>query len=163
MTSNTRRMYTDAMRKTLKERFNEKWVENPETGCWDWNAGMHSTGYGVIGVSGKVLKASRVSYEMFNGPIPDGLFVCHHCDRRCCVNPEHLFLGTQADNMRDKVMKGRCPKGEWHYKAKLTPGEVDLIRAALDRLPRGGGSFLARWFGVCRSTVCSIGKGRTWT
>ena len=155
------------MRKTLQERFDRKWVENPETGCWDWTAATDGYGYGQIGLGRKVLKASRVSYELFNGPIPDGeghhgTCVCHRCDNRKCVNPEHLFLGTHDDNVQDMVEKGRCPKGDGHWNSKFTPGEVELIRAALDRLPYGGLSFLARWFGVHKATICCIRKGKSW-
>ena len=149
---------------TLKERFDAKWQENPETGCWDWRGGRSNNGYGGIWSCGKTLKAHRVSYELHVGEIPDGLCVCHRCDRPCCVNPEHLFLGTTADNTRDKVEKGRSnmPKGEDHYRSTLTSSEVSLIREALDRLPVGGGNFLARWFGVDRRTISSVRHGKRW-
>ena len=155
------------MRKTLQERFDKKWKENPETGCWEWTASTDAYGYGQISSGYKMRKAHRVSYEMFNGPIPEGegyhgTCVCHRCDNRKCVNPKHLFLGTTADNTRDMVEKGRSPKGDGHPNAKFTPGEVELIRAALDRLPYGGLTFIARWFGVGKSTICSIRKGRRW-
>ena len=150
---------------TLKERFDAKWQENPETGCWEWQAGTTIHGYGRIRVASKSRKAHRVSYELHVGPIPNGMHVCHRCDRPCCVNPEHLFLGTPADNMRDRDQKGRCrpPKGEEHYKTKLTASEVALIREAVERLPYGGVSFLARWFGVSQASISDIRRGRTWT
>lgn len=158
------------MSKTLEQRFNEKWVENPETGCWDWTAYRLPKGYGQIKSRGKMRAAHRVSYELHVGPIPEGegyhgTCVCHRCDRPCCVNPEHLFPGTNEDNSRDKEEKGRGnhAKGESHGSAKLTAAEVALIKEALERLPRGGVSFLARWFGVAHTTIGRIKRGRCWS
>lgn len=76
-------------------------------GCWEWTAWINSNGYGEFTKDHKNLKASRVSWILTYGPIPDGLFVCHHCDNPPCVRPDHLFLGTPLDNMRDMIAKGR--------------------------------------------------------
>ena len=156
------------MSKTLEQRFNEKWVENFETGCWDWTACRSQSGYGKLRLGRKMLKAHRVSYELHVGSIPEGddyhgTCVLHRCDRPCCVNPEHLFLGTNADNVRDKVEKGRQPRTEMHGMAKLSRGDVDFIRWALPRWGRGGAAHLAKFFGVSPQQIGHIKNGRTWT
>lgn len=105
-------------RPTLFERFLEKFDFSP-SGCWEWKAGLHTAGYGAISVSGKKEGAHRVAYELFVGPIGEGLCVLHTCDNPPCVNPEHLFLGTLVENNRDRDAKGRhgesrvmiCPAG----------------------------------------------------
>ena len=149
---------------SLAERFNKKWIENPETGCWEWTAGRSSTGYGVFDVAGSSRGAHRFSYELNIGPIGEGLCVCHRCDNRKCVRPDHLFLGSYADNMRDMGAKGRkaCQKGSNNNLARLTEDEVRLIKAALPRLGHGGQRFLARWFGVTHETIYDIRAGRNW-
>jgi hypothetical protein len=100
------------------ERFLSRFVVNETTGCWLWTStrltdsyGRPRNGYGVMRIGRKMQRAHRLSYELHVGPIPDGLFVCHACDVPACVNPGHLWLGTQADNMRDKKRKGRARGG----------------------------------------------------
>lgn len=96
--------------KTRLDRFNEKYEINESTGCWLWHGSKDKDGYGKININYKNYRAHRLSYELFKDIIPEGLFVCHTCDTPNCVNPEHLFLGTNQDNMDDMVAKGRSPK-----------------------------------------------------
>ncbi len=121
----------------VQERFESKYIKDL-SGCWLWQAGKDSNGYGKLQISGKSTGAHRISWELTNGPVPEGMLVLHTCDTPNCVNSNHLFIGTNTDNMRDKVSKGRdfnlnkrvCirghafdekntrhhmrPSGEWH-------------------------------------------------
>lgn len=96
-------------------------------GCWSWRAARNPKGYGVFSCEGRTVSAHRFSYELYNGPIPSGMVVRHKCDNPPCVNPDHLELGTQADNERDKINRGRyrngatrnqyCPQGHEYNEA----------------------------------------------
>ncbi len=100
-----------------------------DSDCWEW-MGAKLQGYGLFRAKGQCRRAPRVSWQIAHGDIPDELHVCHRCDTPSCVNPAHLFLGTQADNMRDKVAKGRHPRGESSPVAKITEEDVRAIRRA---------------------------------
>ena len=76
-------------------------------GCWNYTYKTNNQGYAPMRVNGKYTPAHRISYEYFKGAIPDGLFICHKCDNRACVNPEHLYAGTQKDNIKDMFDRGR--------------------------------------------------------
>jgi hypothetical protein len=92
----------------LAERLEKYSIPEPNSGCLLWFGGQ-ALGYGLLKKEGtrKMVKAHRVAWELDNGPVPEGLFVLHRCDTRCCINTDHLFLGTLSDNMRDCVAKGR--------------------------------------------------------
>lgn len=129
--------------------------------CIEWTATRAWDGYGVIDVRGKQYKAHRISYEVHFGPIPAGLIVRHRCDNRPCVNPEHLEIGTHADNTRDAIERGRIAVGEDSGSARLTNDEArDIYRRGISG---ESGADLARSFGVGESTVYRILRGQAWS
>jgi hypothetical protein len=142
----------------LFRRFMEK-VSVGE-GCWKWTAATNRDGYGMIGVGRKGERSHRVSFRLFNGDIPAGLSVLHTCDNTGCVNPEHLYVGTQAQNVRDRVVRGRSrhPFGQDHGRAKLSSADVTEIRSQL-----AAGCVqrrLAERYGVTPTTILGIKRGR---
>ena len=146
----------------LKERFESKVVR--ANGCWRWSGNKHKQGYGKIHMDGGSAMAHRVSYLLHKGSIPDGMMVCHRCDNPECTNPDHLFLGTALDNMRDKIAKGRhvgAHAGEGHHFAKLTRRQVEEIRRAYRR---GGVTQyeLAARYGVTQTNISGIVNNRKW-
>lgn len=151
-----------------KRRFWEKVNRvDDKNSCWEWTASTQTLGYGQFGFNGRPLVAHRVAWELKNGPIPKGINVLHRCDNRRCVRPSHLFLGTQKDNIRDMIRKGRArfganaASGERHGSAKLNWTQVRRIR----RLHKTGSYTLAklgRMYGVTPSTIGYIIAGKTW-
>lgn len=153
----------------LIERFEAGYMTEPNSGCWIWvGAVINRTDgeqpRGKIRAGNKHQEnAARVSYRLFKGEIPTGLFVCHRCDTPLCVNPNHLWLGTGAENSADMVAKGRnrtmgiCRRGALNTRAKLTEGDVRDIRA-----DQATASAIASRYGVSRETIRDIKTGRNW-
>jgi hypothetical protein len=136
----------------------------PTPGCWLWPGGKNSWGYGVITAEGRVQSAHRVSWEVHHGPIPAGMQVCHRCDVRDCVRPDHLFLGTAKDNVADMDAKGRrgrgwkaVRRGEMHQAAKLSDAEAAAVREAVG-LGESRRS-VARRFGISHTYVGMLVRG----
>ena len=149
-------------RQPLSVRFNKKYELVPFSGCWLWKAALDGNGYGQIAVYHQGARpAHRVSYELHKGKIPDGLWVLHRCDVPCCVNPEHLFLGTLKDNWDDCIAKMRSGRptirGEKNKAAKLTKEQVIDIKTK--RISQRAFGML---YGVSHTTVGYIQLGKKW-
>lgn len=133
-------------------------------GCWLWTGIGNSNGYGRFCADNKHILAHRASYEMFYGPIPAGKNVCHTCDNRRCVNPEHLWLGTQSENLKDAVAKGRMfrpdTSGENNGNRKLDWESVNHIRQLCAQGVQQ--KRVAKLYGVCPATVGDIIHNRIW-
>jgi len=141
------------------ERFWAKVQKKGPDECWPWTGGM-IRGYGVFTVpkaKQRNRRASRFSFELSNGPIPEGLCVCHRCDNPPCVNPSHLFLATNRENTADKVRKKRHLFGEKHLQAKLTQADVLAIRASSERT-----GVIAARYGIHRTTALRARIGERW-
>lgn len=128
----------------------------PDENCWDWKGGTLVRGYGSFRMGQVAHLAHRTSYKIFNGDVGD-LHVLHSCDRRICVQPAHLHLGTTTDNMRERDERGRTSMGERHTSSKLTGENVLWIRQS-----NLSHREIAKIFGVTHKTVGDILRGRTW-
>jgi hypothetical protein len=129
-----------------------------------WRGRLNEKNYGVLDGEGRgssAVLAHRASYTLNIGPIPAGMFVCHSCDNPSCVNPAHLWLGTNTDNIEDMVSKDRHQHGDGHYQAKLTAAQVVEIRYRHAHESVSQRALCAE-FGVHPSTMCDVIKGRTW-
>ena len=144
--------------KTIEERFFSK-VNKIENGCWEWTASKNQWKYGMFNINKKTLQAHRLSYLFHYGPYDNNLLVCHKCDNPSCVNPEHLFLGTNKDNMRDMANKAR-KKGEKHPNSKLTDNEVIEIKKLI--LEDYNIKNIAEKYGVAEFTIKSIKYNLSW-
>lgn len=145
---------------SLDKRF---WkMVNKTDSCWLWTGKLHRTGYGLISdmINGKRkdIRAHRVSYKIHHGSLPDDMFVCHTCDTRNCVNPAHLFLGTNQENVNDMVQKKRQAHGSKNGHSKLSPEQVSEIMTSTETQTE-----LAKRYGVCQSQISRIKTGITYS
>ena len=156
-----------------RKRFESKYRVDEASGCWLWTGYKSQLGYGLLTVDRVRMRAHRLSYQLHIGPIPKGegfhgTCVCHKCDVRNCVNPEHLYLGTHQQNMRDRNERDRVGHSQRHGRAILKDDDVRLIKRFLERFPPSFGNrpspqeFLSRWFGVSCPTISQISTGRKW-
>lgn len=133
-------------------------------GCWPWTGSKMAKGYGRIQPDGggkSPLLAHRVVYELTFGPIPEGMYVCHRCDNPSCCNPDHLFLGTAAENNADSRQKDRHVRGERQPAAKLTDAAVNEILGLIEA--GESDATIARHFPVSQSRITRIRQGKAWT
>jgi len=158
-TGNALPLYSDKDA-TLAERINHFGWDVTTDGCWEWRGSRRPTGYGVVSVGRQKLDYThRVSWLVHRGAIPEGMFVCHHCDNPPCCNPDHLFLDDNTGNMADMVTKRRHAFGERNGQAKLTKASAGEIRALKGAESR---RVTARRFGVSASLVGLIQCGMRW-
>jgi len=142
--------------------FEERYIPEPNSGCWLWLESVAPDGYGRTRNGGKrKTLAHRLSWTLHRGEIPTDLCVLHKCDERSCVNPDHLFLGTYHDNAKDRDTKGRNGKqkmsGEKCYRARLTEADVKAIR--LDTRPQ---RTVAKDYGITQSAISNIQLRKCW-
>lgn len=140
----------------------ENYIFYSPDGCWYWTGFINDGGYGMINVNRRPNIVHRLYYSLINGPIPKGKFVCHHCDNRRCVNPDHMFVGTTQDNVDDKVRKMRHNYGSKVPQSKLDPISIGIIREAQRKFKRGSQRKIAKYFNVSFATIGDIIKKRTW-
>ena len=136
-------------------RFNQKYIK--ENSCWIWVSALNSSGYGQIYINGTTKLAHRFSYEIHKGLISNGLHVCHTCDNPKCVNPDHLFLGTNKDNVLDKLNKSRHPVGSNAKNSKIT--EIQAISIKKDSRSNRE---IAKDYGISHQVVCGIKNNKYW-
>lgn len=153
-----------------KCRFEAK-IDKQENGCWIWKSSKGNSGYGKFHIRGKPMLTHRYSYELYKGSIPKGMCICHSCDNKLCVNPDHLWIGTQKDNAQDAKKKGLLPNlkglkkpqsfiGQNHHSSKLKNEDVFRIR----QLYREGtsGYRLHKIYNVTKKCISDILNNKTW-
>ena len=147
---------------SLQERFWNKVLKKSKKDCWIWNGYKDSSGYGLLTISkGRREGAHRASWIVHFGEIKNNLHVLHHCDNPSCVNPKHLFLGTNNDNIADRIKKGRTREGEKNANAKLTYESANIIRELYENRNLSQTS-LAKEFCLCTATINHIIRNKIW-
>ena len=144
-------------KKDPREKFYDLISPEPNSGCWLWLGTTTYQGYGQLRIRGASVRAHRFAFELYHGSIPDGLFVLHKCDVPCCVNPDHLYLGTPADNARDAVKRNRTRRGILARSARLTEAEVREIRKIVVPV-----KIIAAKYDVTENTIRAIKTRQTW-
>lgn len=146
-----------------REKFNSKIAKAGPDDCWEWQGALDTTtGYGLMSAVGIGQRSHRLAWVFANGAIPmlnkrRSMSVCHTCDNRKCCNPAHLWLGSDSENIRDCIAKGRLQRGAKHYRAKLTEDQVRAIR----KDPRPS-RVIGPEYGIRQGTVCWIRSGKGW-
>lgn len=156
-------MHRQKLRKSLWDRLHEK-LEPNSNGCWLWTASVKEYGYGIIGLGRRgqgTAKTHRVAWELYNGPIPEGLCILHKCDVPRCCNPDHLYAGTLKQNAQDTVNRGRNfrpnNRAERSSSSKLTIDQVnDIRKKEMTQIK------YAKKYNVSRSCVAEIWRGKNW-
>jgi hypothetical protein len=156
-----KKFWSDTVKgKPIIEKFSKMYVVNEGNGCWEWVRTINPGGYGMFYESAYPEVATRISWKIFNGEIPKGMVVCHKCDNPKCVNPNHLFLGTQKDNIHDAMKKNRFQKGTKNGRAKLTRKQVAEIKFGDKQFNTKQEE--ADYYGVSRRTIYAIRKRLIW-
>ncbi len=142
----------------LQDKLEFHSIPEPNSGCILW-MGNHWQGYGTLRWKGKMRRATHLAWELKRGPVPAGKFLCHKCDVRFCINPDHLFLGTQKDNIADMIRKGRRgdTRGHVNGNATLARTQVTEIKESMEM-----GKILAPRYGVSESQISRIKSGKRW-
>jgi hypothetical protein len=142
-----------------QERLDFRSIPEPNSGCLLWLGAATKDGYGSLVIMGVSHRAHRLAWELKNGPVPEGLCVCHKCDVRLCMNVDHLWIGTDGQNREDKIKKGRCgsPRGEQSIFARTTADVVRRVRQAT-----GSYSEIAEQFGIGYQSARKIRLRETW-
>jgi hypothetical protein len=151
---------SSSMNKNLRERFYEKFLVRPKTRCWIWIGSRNKRNYGQMSTRRgcSPVHASRVSWGLHYGEIPRGMFVLHRCDNPPCVNPEHLFVGNQKENVADMLRKRRGLVGQKNGQAKLNVDEVLAIREMSGKSQQQ----IAQQFGINQQQVSKIRLRKRW-
>lgn len=156
--SHTRSCGCRSFKKSVSQRFWEKVIKKES--CWEWSGSPSKAGYGTLSINKIPINAHRISYEIHIGKIPENMCVCHKCDNRICVNPDHFFLGTKKDNMEDKRLKKRHAYGEKTGNSKLTDEIVLYCRFLYENGFKL--SEMSKFFNIGCAPMRNAIKGRSW-